>query len=65
MSEKAYKEMSADELQTELLSLTKEQFNLRIQNMTNEMSKPHLIKRVRRNIARVKTRIAELKRVGK
>ena len=46
---------SKDELQTELGSLLKEQFSLRIQKGLQESIKPHLIKNARRNIARVKT----------
>jgi large subunit ribosomal protein L29 len=50
---------SADELQQELLSLLKEEFNLRMQRATGQLSKPHLFKQVQRNIARVKTIMTE------
>lgn len=46
---------SADELNTELLSLLREQFNLRIQHATGQLSQAHQLKQVRRSIARVKT----------
>lgn len=46
---------SVDELKTELIELLKEQFNLRMQRGMGQTPKPHLFKKVRRNIARVKT----------
>lgn len=46
---------SVDELKLELTSLLREQFNLRMQKGTGQMSKPDQVKKVRRNIARVKT----------
>jgi len=53
------REKTADELNVELLSLTREQFNLRMQQATGQMGKPHQMKNVRRNIARVKTILTE------
>jgi large subunit ribosomal protein L29 len=47
------------ELKQELLALLREQFNLRMQRATNQLSKPHLFRRVRCNIARVKTILKE------
>ncbi len=49
------KEKSVDELQTELLELRKEQFNLRMQRATAQTEQTHSLKNVRRDIARVKT----------
>ena len=46
---------SQEELNKELLSLRREQFNLRMQQATGQMSRPHEHKRVRKSIARVKT----------
>lgn len=46
---------SVDELKTELLDLLKEQFKLRMQHATGQLARNHLLKDVRRNIARVKT----------
>ncbi|MFA5626973.1 MAG: 50S ribosomal protein L29 [Thiohalomonadaceae bacterium] len=43
------------ELNQELLNLLREQFNLRMQKGTGQLSQPHRIKSVRRDIARVKT----------
>jgi len=50
---------SVEELNQELLSLTREQFNLRMQQGTEQLSRPHQVKAVRRNIARVKTILKE------
>jgi large subunit ribosomal protein L29 len=52
---KALPKKSAPELQTELLSLRKEQFALRLQRSTGQAVKPDQFSKVRRNIARVKT----------
>ena len=49
------KDKSVEELNAELLNLLREQFNLRIQLSTGQLEKPHSIKKVRRDIARVKT----------
>ncbi len=53
---------SNDELAEELLSLRKEQFNLRMQQATGQLARPHEHKQVRRSIARVKTFIRALER---
>ncbi len=44
-----------EELNTELMELLREQFNLRMQKGSGQLSKPHKMKQVRRDIARVKT----------
>ena len=49
------KEKSIEELNTELLNLLREQFNLRMQLNTGQLETPHQVKLVRRDIARVKT----------
>jgi len=46
---------SVEELNTELTSLLREQFNLRMQHSTGQLEQTAQIKTVRRNIARVKT----------
>jgi len=55
---------SLDELQEELIALRREQFNVRIQQATGEAVRPHAHGIVRKNIARVKTIIAEQKNVA-
>lgn len=52
------------ELQGTLHDLLKEQFNLRMQRGTGQFSRPHLMKDVRRNIARVKTVMNQKRRAG-
>ena len=54
---------SATELNEDLVALKKELFNLRFQNATNQLDNTSRIKEVRRNIARVKTRITEISKV--
>ncbi|OGT46715.1 MAG: 50S ribosomal protein L29 [Gammaproteobacteria bacterium RIFCSPHIGHO2_12_FULL_41_20] len=49
------RDKSVSELNSELLSLLKEQFNLRLQKGLGQPPKVGLFKKVRRNIARVKT----------
>ncbi|GLX78886.1 50S ribosomal protein L29 [Thalassotalea insulae] len=53
------KEKSIEELNAELLELLREQFNYRMQASTGQLAQTHLLRTVRRNIARVKTIIAE------
>ncbi|HSD70478.1 MAG TPA: 50S ribosomal protein L29 [Woeseiaceae bacterium] len=53
-----------DELATELLSLRREQFNLRMQQATGQLNRPHEYSRVRKDIARLKTVMNELGRKG-
>ena len=50
---------TADELGTMLLDLRKEQFNLRFQRATGQQEGVGRVKLVRRQIARVKTIMAE------
>ena len=58
------KDKTSDELQDTLHDLLKEQFNLRMQRGTGQFSRPHLMKDVRRNIARVKTVMNQKRRAG-
>ncbi|WP_343314561.1 50S ribosomal protein L29 [Brucella sp. BE17] len=46
---------SPDQLNEELGSLKKEQFNLRFQKATGQLEKTARVKEVRRDIARIKT----------
>jgi len=58
------RDKSVDELQQSLLSLLKDQFNLRMQKATGQLAQTHLLGQVRRDIARVKTVLNE-KQVNK
>jgi|KBSSwiStaDraftv2_1062776.scaffolds.fasta_scaffold5998439_1 large subunit ribosomal protein L29 len=53
---------TADELQTQLLDLRKEQFNLRFQRATGQLEATGRIRLVRRDIARIKFVLSERKR---
>ena len=50
---------SADQLKDQLVQLKKEQFNPRFQQATGQLEKTARMKEVRRDIARVKTLLAE------
>jgi large subunit ribosomal protein L29 len=47
--------MTPDQLHEELLKLKKEQFNLRFQRATGQLSNTSRVREVRRDIARIKT----------
>jgi large subunit ribosomal protein L29 len=53
------KAKSETDLHNELLSLTKAQFGLRMQVATQQMTNTSEIRKVRRDIARVKTMLTE------
>ncbi len=58
------KDKTESELREQLHELLKEQFNLRMQRGTGQFSRPHLMKDVRRNIARVKTVMNQKRQAG-
>ena len=47
--------LTPDQLSEQLISLKKEQFNLRFQAATGQMEKTHRVDQVRKDIARIKT----------
>ncbi|MDT4330016.1 50S ribosomal protein L29 [Methylomonas sp. MED-D] len=51
-----------DELLTNLLELSREQFNLRMQKGTGQLSKSSQVRQVRRDIARINTILGEMAR---
>ena len=53
------REKEESELHDELLKLRKEQFALRMQEASGQLGQFHLLKEVRKEIARVKTIIVE------
>ena len=59
MSAAELRDKSVEELKKELLEALREQFNLRVQQGAGQAVKPHLIKEVRKRIARVKTVLQE------
>lgn len=54
-----------DELLEELVSLRREQFNLRMQRATQQLSQNHQFRQVRRDIARINTILSEQAKVEK
>jgi large subunit ribosomal protein L29 len=52
------------ELEQQLLELRKEQFNLRMQRGTGQLTRPSQMRVVRRDIARIKTVMNQLKAGG-
>ncbi|HEY9948076.1 TPA: 50S ribosomal protein L29 [Neisseria meningitidis] len=53
------KDKSVEQLNADLLDLLKAQFGLRMQNAIGQLGKPSELKRVRRDIARIKTVLTE------
>ncbi len=56
------KEMSAEQLEKKLTELRGELFNLRFQHAINQLENPKRIPEVKHDIARVMTRLSELKK---
>ena len=59
MSAKNLHDKSVEQLNEELVSLLKAQFGLRMQAATNQLQKNSELKKVRRDIARVKTILSQ------
>ncbi len=53
------RELTPAELQSRLEELRKEQFGYRMQKATGQLGQPHLAVAVRKDIARIKTVLAE------
>lgn len=51
-------------LQKELLERLKEQFNLRMQRASGQLARPDQLRKVRRDIARIKTVLNEKAKAG-
>jgi large subunit ribosomal protein L29 len=64
MNAQDLKAKSEKELREQLSGLLREQFNLRMQKGTGQLTKPHELRRVRRDIARVNTVLNEKSREG-
>ena len=59
------RKMSGAELETKLMDLKKDLFNLRLQHATNQLDNPIKIAQVNKDIARVKTIIREQQLAGR
>jgi len=64
MKAQEFRKKSVDELNEELVALRREQFNLRMQQATGELGQHTEHRRVRKDIARVKTVLNELQRAA-
>ncbi len=62
MDAKELRAKSGEDLEAELLELSREAFNLRMQKGSGQLSRPNQVKDVRRSIARVKTILNERRR---
>ena len=56
--------MSPDQMKDEMLSLKKELFNLRFQQASGQMENTARVRKVRRDIARIKTILGQSARSG-
>ena len=59
MSAADYRKQGAAELDAELLKLRREQLALRVQRSTGQLGSPARFKELRKDIARIKTVLAE------
>ena len=64
MKAKELRSGSVETLQKQLEDLLREQFNLRMQRGVGQLTRPSQMKAVRRDIARIKTVMAEMKAGG-
>jgi large subunit ribosomal protein L29 len=64
MKAKDLRDKTPQDLGEDLLKLRREQFNLRMARATGQAAKPDQFTKVRRNVARVKTVLAQLKAGG-
>jgi large subunit ribosomal protein L29 len=62
MNAEELRQKSVDELDEELVALRREQFNLRMQQASGELTHHHEHRRIRKDIARVKTILGEVAR---
>jgi len=62
MNTQDMREKNEQELRDELTGLLREQFNLRMQRGIGQLATPHDLRRVRKDIARVKTVLNEKKK---
>ena len=57
MAEKKTESLKKEELQGELMNLKKTQMNQRFQHAAGNLPKTHVLRKTRRGIARVKTKL--------
>lgn len=59
------REQTIKELQAKKRDLSQEIFNLRIQQSSGQLERPHMLRQLRRQIARIETVITEKSRAAK
>jgi len=64
MKAEELRQKTEQDLATELEGLLREQFNLRMQQGSGQLARPDQMKKVRRNIARIKTVLNEKNQAG-
>ncbi len=57
MAEKKTESLKREELQSKLVDLKKNQMNQRFQHAAGQLPKTHVLRKTRREIARVKTKL--------
>ena len=57
MAEKKIESLKKEELQSKLVDLKKTQMNQRFQHAAGQLPKTHVLRKTRREIARVKTKL--------
>ncbi|MCR5194090.1 MAG: 50S ribosomal protein L29 [Alphaproteobacteria bacterium] len=57
MAKKKVESLKVEELQSKLVDLKKEQMNQRFQHAAGQLPKTHVLRKTRREIARVKTKL--------
>jgi large subunit ribosomal protein L29 len=62
MAKNAFKDLTVSELAAKGRDLRQELFNLRLQQSTARLEKPHSMASIRRDIARCETRLTELRK---
>lgn len=55
-------DLNSEALQSKLVDLKKEQMNMRFQHTAGQLAKTHVIRKTRREVARVKTAISQVKK---
>ncbi len=62
MKASEFRQLSTQDLENKIQEMSVELFKFRMQHATNQLEKPHKVKELRRDIARAKTVLTELKR---
>jgi large subunit ribosomal protein L29 len=64
MKATGFREKNIEQLNTELIELRRAQFSLRMQLATQQLNKVDQLAKVRKDVARIKTVLAEKAKIG-